>query len=82
MMQTIHNTSVYDTGVLAELEKLFMRAGLDDVEFDEDNQRLSFRADTGVIVELELDSHLKKEIQEAKRWAEDANRVADYYWRQ
>jgi len=81
-MQTIHNVTVYDDGALEELNGLLQKAGVSKVEYDEENFRLSFEVEPDRMVEFELDPGLKSDLLDAMAWREDADRVADYYWRQ
>ena len=81
-MQTIHNVTVYDSGALEELKHLLEKAGVNKVQYEEDDWRLSFEVAPDVFVEFELDPGLKFDLSDAMAWGEDANRVADFYWRQ
>lgn len=81
-MQKIHNVTVYDTGALEELKTLLEKAGVNKVQYEEDDWRLSFEAAPDVFVEFELDPGMKSDLLDAMAWDKDTYRVADFYWRQ
>lgn len=81
MSQSIHGLEVDSREHLERLEEALELAGI-PTSRDDDNGLLSFSLNDVDVVEFQLDDAVLQDEQDDARALEDAEQVADYYWRQ
>jgi len=81
MSQSIHALEVDSREQLERLEEALELAGI-PTQRDDEWGLLSFSLNDVDVVEFQLDHAVLQDEQDDARALEDAERVADYYWRQ
>jgi len=81
MGQSIHGIEIDSREDLHRLEEALELAGI-PTQRNEEFGLLSFSLNDVDVVEFQLDRAVLQDEQDDARALEDAERVADYYWRQ